>query len=173
MLSVKEALDAVLECAKPLPVRFVSVDEALGLVLAEDVVADMDHPPFTKALVDGYAVRASDLKGKSPRLTLGEEIVAGKTPTRPLAPGEAAANMTGAPLPAEADAVVMVEKTRREGEFVVYEEARIVPGQNVLPRGREMREGEVVLTRRTRLNSARLGLLASVGRALSVSKLYP
>jgi len=164
MFDVKEALVAVLARAKPLPARLVTLSDVLGLILAEDIAADMDLPPFAKALVDGYAVRASELVGSSPKLAIGEEIVAGKTPTRPLAIGEAASIMTGAPIPPEADAVVMVEKTRRDGAFVIFEESRVAPGQNVLPRAKEMKEGEVVLTSGTWLNSARLGLLASVGR---------
>src|SRR3954449_1584372 len=110
MLTVDEALRAVLERCVPLPASPRPLDDALGCVLAEDVTADLDLPPFDKALVDGYAVRSSDLDGGECRLTVGEEIVAGRTPTRALAPGEAAAIMTGAPLPPAADAVIMIEK---------------------------------------------------------------
>ncbi len=165
MLTIDEALTAVLERAVALPPRSIPVNQAFGLVLAEDIVADMDQPPFTKSLVDGFAVRSSDLADGNTRLTVGEEIVAGKTPTRPLATLEAAVIMTGAPLPPEADAVVMVEKTRRDGNFVAIEDAKVTKGQGVLPRGREMKEDDVVLTRGRRLNAPALGLVAAVGRS--------
>jgi molybdopterin molybdotransferase len=167
MLNVDEALGAVLGQCSPLPPRPCPLADALGCVLAEDVAADIDLPPFDKALMDGYAVRASDLAATR-RLRVGEEITAGRTPTRPLGPGEAAMIMTGAPLPGGADAVVMVERTRRDGADVVIDGPEVVPGQNRLPRGREMRAGEVVLYGGEVLNPPRLGLLASVGRTSAV-----
>ncbi len=165
MLTVENALNLVLGRASALPPRSTPLAEALGCLLAEDVASDLDLPPFAKALVDGYAVRLDDLANGERRLPVGEEILAGRMPTRPLGPGEAAVIMTGAPLPAGADAVVMVEKTRREGDFVVIDDSGIVPGRNFMPRGLEMRLGEVVVSRGEVLNAARLGVLASVGRA--------
>jgi molybdopterin molybdotransferase len=130
------------------------------------VSADLDLPPFDKALVDGYAVRSEDLgpAGDNRRLTIGEEITAGRTPSRPLGPREAASIMTGAPLPPGADAVVMIEQTRRSGNVVLVDDPAVTPGKNRLVRGREMRAGEVVLRRGERLNAPRMGVLASVGR---------
>jgi molybdopterin molybdotransferase len=165
MLTVEEAFRLVMERSSPLPPARRVLGEALGCLLAEDVIADLDSPPFDKALVDGYAVRSADLLGEDRWLQLGEEITAGRTPTRPLGPREAAAIMTGAPLPPEADAVVMIERTRREGDRVLIDDAAVAPGWNRLRRGREMEAGEVVLRRGERLNPARLGLLASVGRS--------
>src|SRR3954470_20771706 len=140
LLSVEEASAAVRErSAACLPPRRVPLAEALGCVLAEDVGADIDLPPFDKALVDGFAVRSADLEGEDRWVTIGEEGTAGRTPTRPLGPREAAAIMTGAPLPPGADAVVMVERTRsREGRVHVGEEP-VRPDQYRLVRGREMR----------------------------------
>jgi molybdopterin molybdotransferase len=166
MLTIVEALEAVLDRAVPLAGRPTALADALGCALAEDVAADIDMPPFDKALMDGYAVRASDLAGGDRRLAIGEEITAGRTPTRPLGPREAASIMTGAPIPVGADAVVMVERTRREGEFVIIDDPDVSPGRNRLQRGREMRAGEIVLTRGTALNAPRLGLLAAVGRPI-------
>ena len=118
------------------------------------MAADIDLPPFVKALMDGYAVRVSDLAGGDRRLSVGEEITAGTTPTRPLGPREAAVIMTGAPLPDGADAVVMVERTRRDGMTVLIDDPGVAPGRNRMPRGREMRAGEVVLQRGDVLNAA-------------------
>ena len=97
MLTVAEALAAVLEHARALPPAALPLVEALGCVLAEDAVADLDSPPFDKALVDGYAVRSSDLAGQDRWLAVGETIMAGQVPSRPLGRGEAAVVMTGAP----------------------------------------------------------------------------
>lgn len=165
MLTVEEALKAVIEHARPLAPRRVPLAEALGCLLAEDVAADMDSPPFDKALVDGFAVRAADCAGDPPfRLSPGEEIPAGRTPARPLAPGEAASIMTGAPLPSGADGVVMVEHSRRDGSAVILNpRSPIRPGQNRLERGREMRMGDRVLCGDTWLTAAKLAVLAGVG----------
>lgn len=165
MLTVEEARAEVLGHARPLPPRRLPLAEAMGCVLAEDAAADIDSPPFDKAIVDGYALRAADAAGQPPiRLMVGEEIPAGRTPGRPLAAGEAAVIMTGAPLPEGADAVVMIEFTRRDGPAVLIEPPQpIRPGQNWMPRGREMRAGETVLTSGTILNPVALGVLASVG----------
>jgi molybdopterin molybdotransferase len=164
MLTIDEALRAVLEAARPLPSRPEPLGRALGCVLAEDVAADVDLPPFDKALVDGYAVRSEDLRGPDRWLRLGESIMAGQTPTRELAPREAATIMTGAPLPPGSDAVVMHERTQPGDGGVRVDEPEIRPGQNLLPRGREMRAGEIVLAAGTVLGPAHLGVLASVGR---------
>jgi molybdopterin molybdotransferase len=166
MHTIEEALRLVMEHSSPLPPERRGLAEALGCVLAEDVVADLDSPPFDKALVDGYAVRAADLSGEDRWLEIGEEITAGRTPTRPLGPREAAAIMTGAPLPDAADAVVMIERTRRQDRRVFIEDPVVEPGRNRLSRGREMKAGEVVLRRGERVNPARVGLLASVGRTV-------
>jgi molybdopterin molybdotransferase len=166
MLTIDEALRAVLGRCAPLPAQVRPLVATLGCVLAEDVTADLDLPPFDKALVDGYALRSADLGagGDDRRLTVVEEITAGRMPTRALGPREASAIMTGAPLPPGADAVVMIEQTRRSGDVVVVDDPAVTPGKFRLRRGREMRAGEVVLRRGERLNAPRLGLLASVGR---------
>ena len=165
MLTVAEALAAVLAHARPLPPRKVGLRDALGLRLAEDVHADLDLPPFDKALVDGFALRASDAPAEGPvTLRIVDSIFAGQTPGRPIGPGEAAVIMTGAPLPDGADSVVMVEKTSRPDPDHVTFPGPIVPGQNRLVRGREMRAGEVVVAAGSIVNPPRLGVLASVGR---------
>lgn len=165
LLSVEDAFRAVLECCAPLPPSRVPLSMARGCCLAEDVSADRDSPPFDRSVVDGFAVRAADLgNGRAP-LSIGEELYAGTTPSRPLAPGEAALIMTGAPLPKGADAVVMVERTEREGAQVRFDNSVVLPGQNVMPQGREMKAGDLVLGRGERLTPTRLGVLASVGRS--------
>ncbi|MEO6811782.1 MAG: gephyrin-like molybdotransferase Glp [Isosphaeraceae bacterium] len=166
MLTVADALNAVLHRAGPLPPRRFGLAEALGCILAEDVVADRDWPPFDKALMDGYAVRTADLTEVGQTLRIGEEITAGRVPSRPLAVGEAALVMTGAPMPEGADAVVMIEQAKVGDDGLVrFDGPLIAAGKNVMPLGLEMRAGDALLRRGDRLNAARLGLLASVGKA--------
>jgi molybdopterin molybdotransferase len=173
MLSVDEARAAILDRLRPLAPRPTPLGAAaLGLVLAEDVVSDLDLPPHDKAMMDGYAVRSADLSEGRATLTVVEEITAGRTPQRAVGAGEAARIMTGAPVPAGADAVVMVENTRlASANHVTMEDRPPAPGQHIMPRGREMRAGEVVLNTGAVLLPAAFGLLATVGR--TEAKLVP
>lgn len=171
MLSVAEARALVLEQAKPLPPETVPLGpDALGLVLAEDVASDLDMPPYDKSMMDGYAVRSEDVSAGG-TLTVIEEVTAGHVPKRTLGRGQATRIMTGAPIPQGADAVVMIERTRTlDGDRVVVDD-HVSPGQNILPRGREMRTGDVVLRVGATLRPQEFGLLASVGR--STVKVHP
>lgn len=164
MLSVIEAQSLILQAVRPLdPEDIPLTAAALGLVLAEDVASDLDMPPHDKALMDGYAVRAADLASGHAALAVVEEITAGRTPQYAVGPGQAARIMTGAPLPAGADAVVMIERTRMvEGRVQAEDAPR--PGQNILPQGREMRRGETVLAAGAILRPQEFGVLATVGR---------
>jgi molybdopterin molybdotransferase len=165
MLTVAEARETVLRNTHPLsPVDAALTPEIMGAVLAEDVVSDLDMPPFDKAMMDGYAVRAADLPDGRGTLTVVEEVRAGRTPRHTLQAGQATRIMTGAPIPTGADAVVMVERTRIENDRVVIEDRPTQPGQNVMPRGREMRRGETVLSAGSGLRPQEFGLLATVGR---------
>ena len=144
----------------------VSLGEALGRVLAEDVYSPMDLPPFDRSAVDGYAVRAEDTYGadeESPiRLRLKMRVQIGVAPSGRVERGECAYVTTGSMIPEGADAVVMVEYTRTVGDVVeVYRP--VVPGENVVSRGCEARRGQLVLRRGCLLNARRLGLLASMG----------
>ena len=110
MLAVAEAQKIILERVQPLPAELLPLGEATcGLVLAEDLASDLDMPPFDKALMDGYAVRADDLKDGRAKLTVIAEVTAGQTPTLSVSQGQATRIMTGAPIPAGADAVIMIE----------------------------------------------------------------
>jgi molybdopterin molybdotransferase len=162
MISVAEAQSAILDRLRPLDAEAAP----LGIsVLAEDVASDLDLPPMDKSMMDGYAVRSGDLHDGRATLTVVEEITAGRMPTRTLDPGQAARIMTGAPVPAGADSVVMVENTRLvEPNFVAIEDRPPKAGQHIMPRGREMQAGETVLRAGSVLRSAALGLLATVGR---------
>lgn len=139
------------------------VDLALcsGRVLAEDVAADRDYPPFPRSMRDGFAVRAAEIPG---RLRIAGEVRAGQSYPGTLPPGEAISIMTGAPLPPGADAVVMVEHCTIAGDGFVSTDRPGEPGMNVSPQGSEAAAGSLVLGRGHRLDHTALACLASVGR---------
>lgn len=134
-----------------------------GRVLAEDVHADRDFPPFARATRDGFAVRASDVAVVPQKLKMVGEVAAGAASASHVQVGEAVEIMTGAPLPEGADAVVMVEYTRRDGASVSIERS-VKSGENFVPRGVEAHAGELLLTSRSRLNPAAIAIAASVGK---------
>ena len=166
MIPVAEAIRIVVEETEPLAAGRVALGEALGRVLAEDVFADTDLPPFDRAQMDGYAVRSADLRETPARLRVVGEAAAGGGWRGTLRAGEAVRIMTGAPLPAGADSVQQVEVTREDeaGGTVLIERATEA-GQFYVPRGREVRAGERVLEAGEEINAARTAVLASFGYA--------
>jgi molybdopterin molybdotransferase len=144
----------------------VPLASASGRILASTLVANVDVPPFSRAAMDGYAVRATDTLGASSdrpaRLTIVETIYTGSAPSRALHTGECAAIATGAPLPDGADAVVMVEQTSREGDAaLIYREASL--RQNIGRAGSDLVAGEIALVAGTVLTPARMGVVAALG----------
>ncbi|HLK51692.1 MAG TPA: gephyrin-like molybdotransferase Glp [Bryobacteraceae bacterium] len=138
----------------------VDLEHAAGRVLAEDVAADRDAPALSRSVRDGYAVRASDLPGE---LEIIGEVRAGDQFQGAVGPGQAVEIMTGAPVPAGADAIVMVEHTERaDGRVRIDRSAE--PGQFINPRGSEAAAGEVVLRRGKRLDYTDVAMLATFGR---------
>jgi molybdopterin molybdotransferase len=165
MLSVADAQALILAEARPLPAEAVPLAQALGRVLAADVVSGADVPAQDKSLMDGYAVRCADLPDGRGALAVLEEVTAGQVPRHAVGPGQASRIMTGAPLPGGADAVVQVERTRLLDDGRVEVEDRPPrPGQNVLPRGREMRAGDAVLAAGVVLRPQEIGLLGTLGQ---------
>lgn len=140
---------------------------AANRVLAEQVVADRDFPPFPRSTRDGYAVRSADLAQIPASLDVIGEIRAGEKleniPAR-IGSGQACSIMTGAPVPAGADAVVMVEFTTEAGKRVEISRS-VMPGENIVPAGAEARAGSSLITRGTRLNDAAVALAASAGKS--------
>jgi molybdopterin molybdotransferase len=161
LLAVDAARAAVLDAVRPLPDEPVPLDAALGRVLAEDVVAAADVPPFDNSAMDGFAVHAGPA-GR--RLRLAGESRAGAPAAAAPAPGEALAISTGAMVPPGTEAVVPVEQTERDGGAVVVT-AAVTPGQHVRRAGEDVRAGDVVLRRGARLGAAELGVAAVAGRA--------
>jgi molybdopterin molybdotransferase len=144
------------------------LDEALGSVLAEDVVSPLDIPAWTNSAMDGYAARGEDVRGASDakpvRLRVVEHLPAGRFPTRAIAAGECARIFTGAPLPEGADSVIRQEDTDEGAETVTIVKDRDA-GVNTRRVGEDIRKGSTVLTESTELGPAQLGVLASLAVA--------
>ncbi len=170
VLSFEEARRVVEDQARGLAARgteAVDLLSAAGRVLAEPVVADRDIPPFPRSTRDGYAVRSGDLSQLPVTMEVIGEIKAGENPDllpAAVVPGTAVSIMTGAPVPAGADAVVMVEYTSRLGKNIEITRG-VVPGENIVPRGAEARLGGLLVDRGVRLNDAAIALAASVGKS--------
>lgn len=164
MISVAEAIQIVRDQATPLATEQVAVDRALGRVLAEDIVADSDLPSFDRSQMDGYALRADDVKEVPVRLKIVGESSAGKGWHNELQEGQAVRIMTGAPVPKGADAVQQVELTHelRDGTVVEILE-QVESGRSIVPRGREITEGTTLLRAGVSINAAMIAVLASFG----------
>lgn len=144
--------------------ELVELLDAVGLVLAEPIFADRNLPPFRRATRDGYAVLSGDLTHLPANLRVIGEIKAGANSMLNPKSGEAAAIMTGAPVPAGADAVVMVEYTSRVGDEVEVTRA-VAASDNIVPAGSEAKRGERLLSPGTRLDHAAIAVAASVGKS--------
>ena len=169
MLEFQEAVDRILEHMKPAESQSVPVTEALGRILAEDVAADADIPVSDNSAMDGFAVRAADVAAATPdapvRLSVLETIPAGAVPEHEVREGACSRIMTGAVMPAGADAVVMVEDTQDDGDDHVLIKTDVNPAKtNVRFAGEDVKSGAVVLWRGRRLRAADLGMLAAAGR---------
>jgi molybdopterin molybdotransferase len=165
VVTVETALEIVLAHTPTLPAEVALIDGALGRVLAEDVAADHDLPPFDRAAMDGYAVRAADAASAPVVLEVIGQVRAGQWFDRRLAPGQAVQVMTGAPVPPGATTVVPVEKVRlMEGGRRVELQAAAEPGAHVARQGCEVRAGETVLTAGAVIDPPAIGVLAAVGR---------
>jgi molybdopterin molybdotransferase len=164
LLTVDQAI-AILDAA-PVRSRLVSFPliDAMGLRLASPIIADRDYPPFDKALMDGYAVRSSDVTSPGVDLVVIDTIAAGRSGTISVGPGQAAATMTGAPIPPGADALVPVEQTTRLGNTIRIN-AIAKPGQAIARRGSDTVAGRLLLESGTRLGPAQIAVAASVGAA--------
>ncbi|XP_036397491.1 gephyrin a isoform X3 [Megalops cyprinoides] len=167
LTSMDKAFITVLEMTHVLGTEIINYRDGMGRVLAQDVYAKDNLPPFPASVKDGYAVRAAD--GPGDRFIIGESQ-AGEQPTHTVMPGQVMRVTTGAPIPCGADAVVQVEDTEllRESEDGTEElEVRILvqarPGQDIRPIGHDIKRGECVLAKGTHMGPSEIGLLATVG----------
>ncbi|MBL8553491.1 MAG: molybdopterin molybdenumtransferase MoeA, partial [Phenylobacterium sp.] len=166
LLAVDDARARMLACVSALPAETVAIADSVGRVLAEDVTAARDQPPFHASAMDGWAVRAADAPGG---LRVLGESAAGHAYDGAVGAGEAVRIFTGAPMPAGCDAVVIQENATRDGETVTV--PAVAAGHHVRPAGGDFRAGEALLAKGARIDPWRLSLAAAAGRAeLSVAR---
>lgn len=170
LLTIEEAKQVIHQHfeAKPIGVEEILLIEACNRVLAEDITAPLDIPPFDRSTVDGYAIKAEDTFGaeeyRPVKLNFCGTVNVGEMPKITVEHGKAAEIMTGAPMPEGADAVVMAENTeRKNGEIHVY--SSVAKGENVMKVGADLKKGEIVLEKGQLLGSREIGALAAVGLA--------
>ena len=171
MISVEEALERMLGAVHPLPTTQVPLAQALGLILAADVVAQEDMPPFANSAMDGFALRSQDSQpraGQAPRLRVTGGVAAGYVAQSEVEEGTAMRIMTGAPVPAGADAVIQIELTRYDGPDSAWVDVLqpVAVGNNIRPAGEDMRRGQTVLCQGTEIGPWEIGILATLGLAL-------
>ena len=170
-LSAGDASAHMLRGARPLAAERVALGDALGRVLAEDVGSEVWLPPWDNSSMDGFAVRAEDVRGATAEKPLAlrvlETVAAGQRATRQVGPGEAIRIMTGAPVPHGADSVIRVEDTDRGADVVQVRDDRDAR-RNVRPRGEDVRAGSRVFEAGTLLGAAQIGVLSSIGAATSM-----
>jgi molybdopterin molybdotransferase len=159
LLTLEEALERILEHARPLPTETVATEAARGRVVREPARALVDLPPFPSSAMDGFAVRAANTPGELP---VAFRVAAGEAPPSALPPASAAGIATGGTVPEEADAVVPVELAEDRGDRVVIS-APATSGQHIRRRGGDVHEGDVVVAAGTRLGAAQIGALAAAG----------
>jgi molybdopterin molybdotransferase len=170
MMSVEEALERILAAIEPLPITSVPLPAALGLVLAEDIIAQEDMPPFANSAMDGFALlsrNSQPRQGQPPRLRVTGGVAAGYVADHSVEEGTAMRIMTGAPVPPGADTVIQVELTRSDGPHSEWVEIleTVAPGNNIRPAGEDMRRGQTILTRGIEIGPWEIGVLATLGWA--------
>jgi len=167
LISYQEAKDIIDRHIQPITrTELLAIDETMNRVLAEDLIAAMNVPPFNRSAMDGYAVKAEDTFGagqfKPKVFKMIGEIHAGESPDKQINNGECLQISTGAVMPGGANAVIMVEDTEREGNDIKVFKS-ITPGSNVGKMGEDIKEGAVVLKAGVLLDAAKVGVLASQG----------
>ncbi|MCX5833602.1 MAG: molybdopterin molybdotransferase MoeA [Deltaproteobacteria bacterium] len=167
MISVDKALEQILGVINPLRLEKVNILEALNRVLGEDITSDRDIPPLPNSAMDGYVLRFDDTLGATRErpvvLTVIDDIQAGRVSTKTIGPGQAIRIMTGAPIPAGADAVTRVEDTEKDGDRVrVYVPAK--KGLDIRLAGEDVKKGELIIPKGKIIRPAEVGMFAALNR---------
>jgi len=169
MFSVKEAQNKILGCSIKIKTADVPILDSLGMVLAEDVISKDNIPVCDNSAMDGYAVRADDIKGADIEhpvslILLDEDLPAGRVPSLKINPGYCMSIMTGAPIPDSCDAVVMKEDTKKNvSDILVFKEC--LKGENIRYRGEDIKKKDMVLKKGVRIFPADIGVMASLGKS--------
>lgn len=172
MITVTEAQSLITNQAKNFGSEEIALSSAQGRVLAEDIFADRDYPPFHRAAMDGYALRSEDFLNGLREFIVVEEIYAGALAVKKIGKGECYKIMTGASTPVEADAVIRVEDTIQQKDKVIFQTDQLKKGQNIAQKGEDRKAGELVLKKNTLLKAPEAAALAVLGKTkISVYKL--
>jgi molybdopterin molybdotransferase len=173
MLSYTEAQHIIKSFARSFGTEKVSLDDALGRVLVEEIIADRDYPPFNRAAMDGYAIRAEDFENGIRKFKVVETIYAGVRSDKAISNGECYKIMTGAAVPVSANAVIRREDAEEKDQLVSFSVSQLKQFQNIARRGEDLQKGVIVLDKPERCNSSVIGLLASVGKHEVLVKALP
>ncbi len=169
LTQLEEAQRIVLESTPILGLEKISILDALGRVLGEDIVAERDNPPWDNSAMDGFAVRWDDIKQehaiqKTVTLTVIEDVAAGKMPSKYVGAKQAIRIMTGAPLPKGADTVLKVEDTEHTPDSVrVFKPEQ--QGANIRPQGEDVKKGDCIIGKGTRIRPGEAGMLAILAKS--------
>jgi molybdopterin molybdotransferase len=163
MISVKEAIEIIKTSVEPLPVKLLPLIEAGGLVLATDLFADINHPPFRQSAMDGYALCFGEWNGEP--LVIAGEVQAGSDKKIAAGRHEAIRIFTGAAMPDGADTVVIQEKVTIQDRLLLINDERLSKGLNVRPVGSEITQGALALEKGNRLTPAAIGFIAGLGKS--------
>ncbi|ACV64220.1 molybdenum cofactor synthesis domain protein [Desulfofarcimen acetoxidans DSM 771] len=166
-IPLEKALQILHEFSAPRGIEEIAVAEAFGRILAEDIIAGFPLPPFNRSPLDGYALMAEDTfsaaKDNPVRLKLTQTVYAGELPSAPVIKGETTAITTGAPLPSGTNAIIKFEDIKKDGDYILIF-SPLKPGDNFVPAGEDVVEGEKILVIGEKITPASLGLLVSLGR---------
>ena len=160
MISVKQAKQIIIEAALPKKSVLLPLSEAFGLVTSKPIIATTDIPNFAQSSMDGYALKYED---KGILLKVIGEMAAGTSEQIKINKGEATRIFTGAPLPLDADTVVMQEKIRFENNLLIVQDENLKQGSNVRSKGAEVKQGDIAMVSGTYLSAAAIGFLAGIG----------
>ncbi|MDF2454942.1 MAG: hypothetical protein K0R51_935 [Cytophagaceae bacterium] len=174
MITVQEALSIILSQSRNFGSTTVSINDATGRVLAEDIYADRDYPPFHRAAMDGFALRSEDFLEKGiRRYTIIEDLFAGGTSTLQPKEGQCLRIMTGSATPAAYDAIIRIEDCQLEGQQVTFNVTALKKGQNIARQGEDAKAGALILTKGTRLFAPEVAALAVAGRSTVLVHQFP
>ena len=163
MVSVKEALELILAQSGSFGTEKILLEESFGRVLAENILADRDYPPFNRSAMDGFALRASDLH-RFYKLKVVETIYAGSEGKNKINEGECAKIMTGAPVPSGADSVLRKEDTQEYDDFLIPQTKDLKPGANISLQGEDARLNDLVISKSHVIDGGMMGTLAALGK---------
>jgi molybdopterin molybdotransferase len=164
MLSYTEAQHIIKSFARSFGTEKVSLDDALGRVIAEEIIADRDYPPFNRSAMDGYAIRSEDFEKNIKQFKVVDTIYAGSTSEKELSAGDCYKIMTGAAVPSSANAVIRKEDAEEKNQLVSFSLSQLKAFQNIARKGEDLKKGITILNKPQRCNTSLIGVLASVGK---------